>query len=440
MKQTQYDVVIIGSGIGGMCTAALLAHRGYSVLVVEKLPQLGGRCATIDYKGFKIPHVAQEQPCNGVTASIFREVGAEFELANQPPIVYRINGRDYELPPKGGMAFMFSKVCRDEAELNRVGGLLRRMKTWGLASDAISFHDWLLQYTENEMVLAIFQNVFCTLMMTTIYEVSANDVVGYFNIGMREWANAARPLRGNVALMDSLAQVIRGRGGDIWTYSTAKQILTADEVVKGILVDKQGDETEISAGAVVSNAGARETMALVGEEKLDKGYVKELKERLHHGSQFLIAFASDRPLIDYPGGLGLLGARRVVTISTITLTCPELSPPGKYLLAAQCMPRTQIGPLNPEEEITAAMEDLREHIPGFDKHAEVVNVSCFLKPDWPGYRNLAGYYPPQKTPIENLYNVGDGVSPFGYCGTPGATITARMVTEDIFNRIKPSQA
>jgi phytoene dehydrogenase-like protein len=440
MKQNQYDVAIIGSGIGGMCAAALLTHQGYRVLVAEKLPQLGGRCSTIEYKGFKIPYVAQEQPFNGITASIFREVGAEFELADQPPIVYRIGGQDYELPRKGGMAFMLSKVCKNEAELNRVGGLLRRMKTWEVASDTISFRDWLLQYTENELVLAIFQNVFCTLLMTVLHEVSAKDVVGFFNRGMREWGDAARPLRGNVALMESLAKVIRGRGGDIWTCTTAKQILTDDGVVKGIVVDKQGDEVEISAGAVVSNTGARQTMTLVGEEKLDKGYVRELKERLHHGSQFLISFASDRPLIEYPGGLGLLKARRVVTISTITLTCPELSPPGKYLLAAQCMPKTEVGPLNPEEEIAAAMEDLREHVPGFDKHAEVLNVSCFFNPDWPGYRNLAGYYPPQKTSIENLYNVGDGVAPFGQCGTPGSALTARIVTEDISNRMKPSQA
>jgi len=439
MRQDQYDVAVIGSGIGGMCAAALLAHSGYKVLVLEKLPQLGGRCSTIEYKGFKIPYVAQEQPANGVTASIFREVGAEFELAEQPPIVYRVKGEDYQLPQKGGIAFLLSKICKDEAELNRIGKVLRKARTWEVVSSSISFRDWLLQYTDNETVLALFQNVFCVLLMTVPHEVSARDVIGYYNIGMRQWSNAARPLRGNIALMESLAKVIRGRGSDIWTRSTAKQILTTDGIVKGVVVDKEGDEIEINAKAVISNAGPRQTVELVGEEKLDKGYVKELRENLHHGSQFLIAFASDRPLIEYPGGLGLLGARRVVTISTITLTCPELSPPGKYLLAAQCMPKSEIGPLNPKKEIEAALEDLRENVPGFDKYAEVLNVSCFFNPDWPGYRNLAGYYPPQKTPIENLYNVGDGVAPFGECGTPGSALTARIVTEDLKNRIKPGE-
>jgi phytoene dehydrogenase-like protein len=210
-------------------------------------------------------------------------------------------------------------------------------------------------------------------------------------------------------------------------------------VVKGVVVDRGGDEIEITAQAVVSNTGPKETMRLVGEENLDEGYVKELKENLHHGSQMLISFSSDRPLIDYPGGLGLLGARRVVTISGITLTCPEMSPPGKYLFTAQCQPRSEFAPLNPREEIEASIEDLREHVPGFDKYAEILNTSCFFNEDWPGYRNLAGYYPPQKTPIENLYNVGDGVAPFGECGTPGAALTARIVTEDLKSRIKPGE-
>jgi len=436
VKQAKYDVAIIGSGIGGMCAAALLANDGYKVLVVERLPQLGGRCSTIEYKGFKIPYVAQEQPVVGVTSSIFQEVGADFDMAPQPPIVYRVNGQDLQLPRKGGVIFLLQQVCT-EAEINRIGAALLKAKNWEVASTSISFRDWLLQYTDNEVALNIFQNVFGVLLVTRIEEVAARDVIGYYNRGMREWSNAARPLRGNLEMMKSLAGAITGKGSDIWLQSEAKQILSVDGTVSGIVVDKEGDEIEIAAKSVISNAGPMQTIHLAGEANMEKGYVKELYENIHHGSQMLITFTSDKPLIEYPGGLGLLGSRRVVTISTITLTCPDVSPPGKYLLAAQCMPKTEIGILNPQHEIEAAIEDLRENIPGFDKYAEILNVSTFFNPEWPTYRNLAGYYPPQKTSITNLYNVGDGVVPFGQCGTPGSALTARMVTEDIKNRIKP---
>lgn len=35
MAEKQVDVLVIGSGIGGMCAGAYLAHKGYRVLVAE---------------------------------------------------------------------------------------------------------------------------------------------------------------------------------------------------------------------------------------------------------------------------------------------------------------------------------------------------------------------------------------------------------------------
>jgi len=47
------DVVVIGSGIGGLCCGALLARYGKDVLVVESHDQPGGAAHSFDVKGFK---------------------------------------------------------------------------------------------------------------------------------------------------------------------------------------------------------------------------------------------------------------------------------------------------------------------------------------------------------------------------------------------------
>lgn len=45
-------IIVIGSGFGGLCSAALLAKDGYDVTVLEKNPRLGGRAMTFDRKGY----------------------------------------------------------------------------------------------------------------------------------------------------------------------------------------------------------------------------------------------------------------------------------------------------------------------------------------------------------------------------------------------------
>jgi phytoene desaturase len=46
-----YDVIIIGSGIGGLTAADLLSGRGKNVLVLEQSGRLGGCCASSDLEG-----------------------------------------------------------------------------------------------------------------------------------------------------------------------------------------------------------------------------------------------------------------------------------------------------------------------------------------------------------------------------------------------------
>ena len=48
-----YDVVIVGSGIGGLTCADLLSQRGRRVLVLEQSSRLGGCCATYELEGHK---------------------------------------------------------------------------------------------------------------------------------------------------------------------------------------------------------------------------------------------------------------------------------------------------------------------------------------------------------------------------------------------------
>ncbi len=72
--ESDYDVLIIGSGIGGLMTAAALARDGRRVGVFEKLSFVGGRYTEINYSGYAVTTDAWTGTESGQT---FGQVGGQ---------------------------------------------------------------------------------------------------------------------------------------------------------------------------------------------------------------------------------------------------------------------------------------------------------------------------------------------------------------------------
>ena len=75
----------------------------------------------------------------------------------------------------------------------------------------------------------------------------------------------------------------------------------------------------------------------------------------------------------------------------------------------------------------------RQLLPGFEEQTEVLLTSTFHG-QWPAMHAWPGDDMPQKTPIVNLYNVGDGVKTTGMIALPAVAETAQRVVEDIKKR------
>ena len=76
------------------------------------------------------------------------------------------------------------------------------------------------------------------------------------------------------------------------------------------------------------------------------------------------------------------------------------------------------------------MEDLRDAIPGFDHKARILSTNV-TRDGWPPQRAVSGFDLPNTTPIEGLWNVGDGVKEYANGGTTACAETAKIVVEHV---------
>lgn len=433
--QNSYDVVVIGSGVGGLGAAARLTHDGYKVLVVEKMPMVGGRFATMEYKGFTLSTGAEALECEGALEEPFRLLGIPFDVVKpHPDIMYRVGDREFELPPGGGGLRRMLSFIGKPGEGDKVMLAMKRALTWSEPSESITLKDWVAQYTDDPDIHGFFQ-VFCTAIFAINHnEAKALTFIQFIKALGGKIIHGFAP-HGPSALMDSLAQAMRDKGSEVWTKTRVKRIVVEDGVARGVVAEKDSDQVEISARAVISNTGPRMTVQLAGRGNFDIGYLKDMGERLRPTPSLVVYTSADRPLMEHQGVLMPIGTRRACYVLTPTILCPDLAPRGRHLMVSFSAFGDSLGPANLDEEIRLHLQDLHDLFPDYDTHAQVLMVGSFYK-DWPVYHSWPGFDMPMKTSIENLWNVGDGVKPAGWIGLEASAESGRLVADEVQARLR----
>ena len=221
----------------------------------------------------------------------------------------------------------------------------------------------------------------------------------------------------------------------LWKDAETKKIFVDGNKAAGITVEKSDGEWEISERFVISNTGPKKTVDLTGKEYFDDDYLKEVDLIKPTPPCIEAHIVSDEPLFDLDGVVQCLDAPKPFMFWAPTLKCTGVAPPGKHLLVSYTgLPEDVSSNAELKKEIDLHMEILKQMIPDFEKKGTVKSVQCF-RGEWPLYRS-SSHLLDQKTTIENLYNVGDGVKISGLFGTQLCAETARIVAEEVMNSSK----
>jgi phytoene dehydrogenase-like protein len=423
-----YDAIVIGSGVGGSAAAALLAASGLRVLLVEKRAYLGGRFSTSNHDGFLCATGGIAIQVGGPVEQVCDRIGIDSGVRPASRSAYWIDGQFHEISADGGsLRATIGRVAESDEEAHRVGRALADALGWLEPSDAISFRDWLNQYTENPRIHGLFQATIASLLTVNSWELPAAE---YFKL-IRNIA----PLRfgyiagGSVSLWERMADYVRARGGDVLTSCAAARITVEQGRASGARFRTSGRDVVVNAPIVVSDIGPEGTVALAGREHFERSYLALLDHAVRPTAILWMHFCSDERLFDY-SALAICGTRRVNMIDMPSLDCPGLAPPGKHLYTVGGAPLDSANPGDVDGEFEHALADLRDVIPGFDQRCRVLTRTCY-RGKWPGFRTRPGSPMPHRTPIRGLFNVGDASCPRGFGGSMGAARSAQIVCEDV---------
>ena len=117
------------------------------------------------------------------------------------------------------------------------------------------------------------------------------------------------------------------------------------------------------------------------------------------------------------------------------MSWPDFAPPGKNLMVLYLKPE-QATEYDPKKEYGIFLADLHDTFPNFEKQGGEVLLSRHYKKDWPTLRAFPSAPHHRRTPVENLYNVGDAVNSPGWIGGAGCGEGAKTVAEEIMRRTK----
>ena len=397
--QSSYDVVVIGSGIGGLMAAAALARQGRSVAVLEKLSFVGGRYTEIDYHGYSVTTGAWTSlgPKSNI-GEFLEELGVDLSYVS-----LRDKGYDqqFTIRFKDGRSFPSLQALLSRQDWRSYVRAL--VKGRRLDLQEASTREYVEEHVANEDLIATVNAIALTASGVDIDHFPASEFIVVTRDTARAGLDFACTVGGVRAIIQALKEVVTSHGGQVFTDTEVSQMLIENGKAAGLAL-KKGDCIE--AETVIHNAGIRSFVKLARPDNLPRTLVSRV-ENLAPVDCAALVLGTTEPLLTEAPILMTPGTDRVAGIFAPTLLDPSLAPPGRHMVDV-------FFPLCSEdrtEELELAMDDLRALFPNLDQVLDI-KVPMFFTGAWTGAETgqTLGQVGEQRfdpqSPIPNLYLVG----------------------------------
>ncbi len=479
-------VVVIGAGLGGLATAALLAHEGRKVTVCERSEQAGGKMGRLELDGFRfdtgpslvtLPRVFRELfealderiddhiqfvPVHPAAEYIFDD-GSRFHHSTSLPewlaTVRRLEGGDagkfLRFMHLGARMLALSEVTffkqapgsrPDKAAL---GALLRSLP---LPAPWTSYDRIVRRYFLSDNLRRMFQR-YTTYIGSSPYHTPGLLAV----IPALEYLESSWHIRGGLyRLIEALVAILKARGGRLQLTTPIENIETENGEVCGV---RTAGDVFIPADTVIMNGDVARLPALLGSTKPGR---KE-KDNSTSGLVFFHALRHQHPnaphhrvlfSADYKKEFSdLFKHRRFPSDPTIYLNMPSRSDRSMAPGHGEVLFIMANAPANSADSWDGAMiDEARQRVhhrldrAGLRYLIDDTAASAVLTPkliaerlDMPGgaiYGSTshgprkAFMRPPNRVRgVRGLYCVGGSTHPGG--GTPTVLLSARIVHQQV---------
>ena len=333
-----YDVIVIGSGLGGMTTANILAKSGYSVLLLEQHYKLGGMATWFKRPGGKIFDISLHGFPYGMVKSCRRYWSQD--IADQ---IVQLKGVRFD-NPMFSLTTTYNRNDFTNLLCNDFGVEEAKIKEFFDFARGMNFYDDQ-KITTGQLFERFFpgrQDVVRLLMEPIVYANGStleDPALTYGIVFSNFMSKGVFTFKGGTdQLVKRMHQEMKDNGVDSRINCSVESVNVERGKVKSVTVNGR----EINAKAVVSNANLSTTIfKMVGAEKFDKDFLDEARDvRLNSTSTQVYMSLKEDEQVEHSTGDLLFSSTskefstdkllsREITSRTFSFYYPDLRPNPK---------------------------------------------------------------------------------------------------------------